>query len=60
VRLINFISARKTCGSRQAAIMPFLSPDYTPYAELTGLIFDNVHREALTFIQDPPQSWANI
>lgn len=60
VRLINFTSAQKTCGSRQAAIMPFLSPDYTPYAELTGLIFDNVAREALTYIQDPPQSWANI
>ena len=60
VRLINWISAQKTCGSRQAAIMPFLAPDYTPYAELTGLTFDNVAREAVTYIQDPPQSWANL
>lgn len=59
LRLINFITARKTCGSRQAAIMPFLAPDYTPYAEFTGLIFENVAREALTYIQDPPQGWAN-
>ena len=61
VRLINFTSAEKSCsGARQAAILPFLAPDYTPYAEFTGLIFDNVAREALTWIQDPPQGWANL
>lgn len=40
--------------------MPFLAPDYTPYATFTGLILDNVAREALTYIQDPPQGWANL
>lgn len=60
LRLVNFTTATKTCGARQAAIMPFLAPDYTPFAEFTDLIFDNVAREALTFIEDPPQKWANI
>jgi len=40
--------------------MPFLAPDYTPYATFTGLILENVTREAMTYIQDPPQGWANL
>jgi len=31
LRFVNFQSATKTCGAQQAAITPFLQPDYTPY-----------------------------
>lgn len=60
LRLINFTTAFKTCGERQAAIMPFLAPDYTPYAEFRALTFDNVAHEAMAYIMDPPQKWANL
>ena len=59
VRLINWTTARKSCGATQAAIKPATAPDYTPYSKFVGLTMDNVAREALTFIVDPPQGWAN-
>lgn len=59
VEMINFTTATKVCGARQAAIMPLLAPDYTPYAVFENVLFDNVAHEAVTFIQDPPLGWAN-
>lgn len=59
VELINFTTNEKTCGARQAAVMPFLQPDYTPFAEMKNIRFTNVAHEAVAFIQDPPQGWAN-
>ena len=50
IRLINFTTSKKECGASQFAIMPFLSPDYTPYSQFTGLMLDNVAREAMVFI----------
>ena len=49
VELINFKSDTKTCGARQATIMPFLNPDYTPYASFSSLTFREVAHEAVTF-----------
>ena len=61
IRLINFTSSEKSCpGATQYAIKPSLSPDYTPYSQFTALTLDNVAREAMVFIEDPPQSWANL
>lgn len=60
LELIDFPSEFKTCGARQAAIMPFLQPDYTPYAQFDDLLLTNVGHDALTFIENPPQGWANI
>jgi len=59
-RFVDFTTNTKTCGSRQAAIMPYLAPDYTPYARFEGVVFDNVNHGALTYFQDPPQKWANL
>ena len=39
--------------------MPFLQPDYTPFATMRNIRFTNVAHEALAWIQDPPQGWAN-
>lgn len=50
IELINFKSDRKTCGERQAAIMPFLQPDYTPFARFENLIFREVSNSAVAFI----------
>jgi hypothetical protein len=29
--------------------MPFLQPDYTPYARFQDIVFDNVHHSAFAF-----------
>ena len=50
IRLVNFTSSTKSCGESQFAIMPLLSPDYTPYAQFKALTLDNVAREAMIFI----------
>lgn len=59
VELVNFTTNRKTCGARQAAIMPFLQPDYTPFATMKNIRMTNVAHEAVAFIQDPNPGWAN-
>jgi len=59
MKFINFDNFTTTCGSRQVALRPFLSPDYIPYVQFFEPVFTNLKKEALTFIPDPPQGWAN-
>ena len=50
LEIIDYPSEFKSCGARQAAVMPFLQPDYTPYAAFDNLILNNVAHDAMTFI----------
>jgi hypothetical protein len=59
MEFIGFNNATTTCGSTQYAIKPYLFPDYTPFATFIRPLFTDLKREALTFIENPPQGWAN-
>lgn len=59
MQFIGFESKTTTCGSIQTAIRPWLSPDYIPFANFYEPLFTNQEKEALAYIPDPPQSWAN-
>lgn len=59
MQFIGFENSTTTCGTNQAALKPFLSPDYIPYVQFFNPVFTNLNKEALAYIMDPPQGWAN-
>jgi len=60
MEFIGFESKTTTCGSIQSAIGPYAkSPDYIPYANFYNPIFTNQAKDALAYIPDPDQGWAN-
>ena len=59
MEFIGFNAKTTTCGSRQSAMKPYLSPDYIPFVQFFDPLFTNLAKEALAFIPNPPQGWAN-
>jgi hypothetical protein len=61
VQILNFKSAKTACGSRQTAFaINFSAADHIPIHNLNAIKFTNVAFDAVIFIYNPPQGWANI
>jgi hypothetical protein len=56
---VGFNNPTTTCGSRQRAIAPYISPNYTPFANIIRPRFFDLNPQALTFMPDPEPDWAN-
>jgi hypothetical protein len=60
MEFIGFDTPITTCGSRQAALMPYKSSaDYVPFSQFFDPIFTDLDKDSLAFIPNPPQGWAN-